>query len=79
MILLVTAENEEVLRAQFGRYAAEYAVRVSPSLEEGVDLIRRAEEEGTPLALMVLDTTLPTPSLKHGVVALIHEHLARTD
>ncbi|QCR52561.1 response regulator [Brachybacterium sp. SGAir0954] len=72
MILLVTAENEEVLRAQFGRYAAEYAVTVAPSLEEGVALIRRAEEEGAPLALMVLDTTLPTPSLKHA----LHEQRA---
>ncbi|GAB4097589.1 FAD-dependent oxidoreductase [Brachybacterium horti] len=72
MILLVTAENEKVLRAQFGRYAAEYAVTVAPSLEEGVALIRRAEEEGAPLALMVLDTTLPTPSLKHA----LHEQRA---
>lgn len=72
MILLVTDENTEVLQRQFGRYAAEYAVRTAASLEDGVALIRATEAEGTALALLVIDTTLPTASLKHA----LHEQRA---
>lgn len=57
-ILCLTAENADVLRAQFSRYAAEYALHIETSPQSVVDCLEALEAAGAPIALFVLDTSI---------------------
>lgn len=69
-ILCLSAHNGDVLRQQFGRYAAEYAVHVEATAQEAVACVEALLDAGAPIALFVLDTSTGAADLKAALPGL---------
>lgn len=71
-IICISDQHPEVLRAQFGRYAAEYDVHVEQSAAAAKQCTKAILEHGGTVALYVMETGLPDATWYEAVQAMRH-------
>lgn len=69
-IVCLSAEHADVLRAQFGRYAAEYDVHVEHTAADAKACYKDILDAGGTIALFVLDTRLPDATWYEAIAAM---------
>ncbi|MGH3508674.1 MAG: FAD-dependent oxidoreductase [Nocardioidaceae bacterium] len=68
IILLVAPEHSEMLLDEFGRYFRDYDVRTVRSSEAARELLRRAVDASTRVALLVTESALPDAAVLQAFV-----------
>lgn len=57
-IVIVSSDHAEQLLSEFGRYQRDYLISVVRHAEQGADLMAEVQRDGTPIALLVVDSAV---------------------
>lgn len=61
-VALVSEHRDDFLRDEFDRYARDYLLRTARTCSEALAVVEQLLAQGRPLALVVTESRLPTPT-----------------